>query len=113
MRTQIAYDTLCNDRCKAQLDVWHTCTAQFHIGIHRFASVYSDVSTSGLAIESHLAIIIHDFSQPRTTPLGHEQPYNIVAILACERLLPNQSNPWGPLSASCFPPTAVIEKNWL
>ena len=27
------------------------------------------------------------------TPLGHKQPYNIVAILACERLLPSVNQP--------------------
>ncbi len=44
MPTQIACDTLCNDRCKVQLAARHTCTAHRHIGIHQFACLYSDIS---------------------------------------------------------------------
>lgn len=50
MPTQIACDTLCNDKCKVQLAARHTCTAHRHIGIHQFACLYSDVSTGDCAI---------------------------------------------------------------
>ena len=33
--------------------------------------------------------------------LGHEQPYNIVAILACERLLPSVNQPLNVVILKC------------
>ena len=36
-----------------------------------------------------------------TIALGHEQPYNIVAILACERLLPSVNQPLNVAILKC------------
>ena len=63
MPTQIACDTLCNDRCKVQLAARHTCTAHRHIGIHQFACLYSDVPTGDRAILSRSANIMHEFTR--------------------------------------------------
>ncbi len=63
MPTQIACDTLCNDRCKVQLAVRHTGTARCHIGIHQFACLYSNVSTGDRKIVSHFANIMHKITR--------------------------------------------------